>query len=91
MIPMWLKIKVPRQDGKPITLWLPLFILWMLLALLFVLCIPLWLLVSFALRQMGYGWRGLTIVSLIVETLSHLQGLMIDVKNKNDTVYLKFL
>lgn len=91
MIPMWLKIKVPRQDGRSTTLWLPLFILWMFLVLLFVICLPVWLIVSFVLRQMGYGWRGLTVVSLILETLSHLQGLVIDVKSKNETVYLKFL
>lgn len=91
MIPMWLKIKIPRENSRPTTLWLPLIVVWLPLLLLLILCLPIWLIVSFVLYEKGYRWRGLAMMPLLFETLSRLQGLMIDVKNKSNTVYLKFL
>ena len=91
MIPMWLKIKVPSRNGRSFTLWFPLILLWFLLALLFILCLPIWLIASLALRKSGYGPIGFVAVGLFFNTLWNLQGLLIDVKDKDSNIYLKFL
>ena len=62
MIPMWLKIKSLRKNRKVVTVWIPLLFLWLLLLSVFIVMIPIWFLVSYVLRQKGYGWIGFAII-----------------------------
>lgn len=91
MIPFWMKMKVPRKDRKPVTLYIPVFLAGLLILILFVLILPIWILASIVLLLAGYGWSGFIVPGLIFYTLWHLQGLEIDVESKNEMVYMKFI
>ena len=91
MIPFWMKMKVPRKEGKPVTLYIPIFLVGLLVLALFLLILPIWILASIVMLLVGYGWFGFIALGLIFNTLWHLQGLEIDVESKNEMVYMKFI
>ena len=91
MIPMWIKMKFPRKEGKPLTLYLPIFLVWILLLTLFILILPIWLFVTLMAYVLGFGWTGLVLIALIANTLWHLQGLEVDVESKKEMIYMKFI
>lgn len=91
MIPMWLALKIPREEKKPVNLYLPLIIGWLLILALFVILLPFWLIATLVARANGYGWIGFIMPGLIFNTVWHLRGLMIDVETEDDKIYLKFI
>ena len=91
MIPFWLKMKIPRKEGRPVTLYLPVFLVGLLVLALFLLILPIWLLGSLILLLVGHGWFGFIALGLIFNTFWHLRGLEIDVESKDEMVYMKFI
>jgi hypothetical protein len=91
MIPLLMKMKVPKKNRGRRTLYIPLFFAWILLFVLFVLILPIWLIASLAAYLMGYGWIGFIIVPLIVNTLWHLKGLEVDIQSPRESFCMKFL
>jgi hypothetical protein len=91
MIPMWMKIRFPVKEKRPVTLFIPLVLIWILLLVLFVLILPIWLIASLIAYLLGFGRAGLTAVPLIMTTLWHLQGLELDIGSGNKRIILKWL
>lgn len=62
MIPMLLRIRIIRETGTSLRLWIPLFIVW-IIALPFVLlalpiiCVALWLIKMNPFRTIALFWR----------------------------------
>ena len=90
MIPMILKIRIPRKQSGFINLYLPLFILWILL-------FPFFLVFSLIIGLIGFfSWcigKGNTIIHslpIIFAILWNLQGLEIDVQDKETQIYFSF-
>ena len=65
MIPVWMKLKFPRDGKKPFTLHIPLFIAWILLFIIFVLLLPIWLIIGVVAFLTGYGREGFLPVPLL--------------------------
>lgn len=87
MLPITARVLIKDQNGKGVNLWLPLFILWPVLMVLFILCLPLLLLVGL-LRICGRKKipRILPLLSAILGFLGALRGLIVDVEDKDTNV-----
>ena len=91
MIPMLIKMKIPRRTKKPITLYLPLFIAWLILFVILLVFLPILLLVALFTWHKGYGKILVLSYPMLFALLWNLQGLLIDVEYKRDTVFLSFI
>ncbi len=90
-MPMMLKLKIPKQNGGRTTLWLPLFLFWILLLPLFVLLFAVLLIAGTIASLAGYGKSGFLLVPLIFCSIWHLGGLMIDVESKDEKIFIEFV
>jgi hypothetical protein len=91
MIPMILKIKIPKAGKEPTSLYLPLFLLYILLLPVCVLLLPFYLLVLLISMLKGYGKIVLMFIPMIGAILWNLQGLKIDVHDEDTDIYLSFI
>lgn len=90
--PMLLVLAIGNRNGSAIRLWIPLFLLWPLLLLLFLVIVPFTIIIEILL-----GWRGIrpfSILIVLVEMLTNLRGLTVDVSSKvnvRDLIKIKFV
>ena len=91
MIPLIMKVKIPRPSKKPFTLYIPFFIVWLIVFVLVLILLPFLLIGSLCTWHMGYGKLMLLSIPMLFELLWHLQGLVVDVESENDRVYFKFI
>lgn len=91
MIPLWMQMKIPRREGREVTLYLPIFIGWILILALSLILFPVWLIATLVARVKGYGWIGFVFVVLLINTLWQLQGLIVDVESEDERIYMKFI
>ena len=88
MIPMILKLRVLEKDGKRFFIWLPLFLVWIIILPLLLIPIPFVLLAALIMWPSGKGpiiFHGyLTIFKLI----GCLSGLEIDIGSGNSTFFI---
>lgn len=87
MIPMAARLKV-KKKGRGVNLWLPLFLLWILLLPLGALLFVIWLiLAAFAHLSVGaaVGAAGL---ATVFRVLRHLKGLRLEVRGKEEEIVL---
>ena len=91
MIPMWLKLKIPRKASKPTTLWLPLFLVWPLVLILFILLIPIWLIGITIAYTRGYGQYVLRLPTLLISTFWYLKGLTLNIRSRDEFIYFEFI
>ena len=88
MIPMVVSVDI-RHDGEGpqrIRLWLPLFLLWLLLAPLVILLSPLWLLALLLL-----GPRALTAPMVLFDVLTSLSGTLVEVVAPDALVFIRVI
>lgn len=91
MIPMLMKIKIPRSHGNFISICFPIFLVWLLLILICLLLVPFLLLAAFLTWPRGYGKVFLLVLPMIFSILWQMQGLLIDVKDKGHHIYFSFI
>jgi hypothetical protein len=91
MIPMFLKIKIPRQRGDILTLYVPLFIAWLILIPVLILLLPFILIAAGITWNRGFGRFFLYFYPLLFSLLWNLQGLKIDVEDKEHKIYFLFI
>ena len=80
MIPLLMKMRVPRKNGKWFTLYLPIFFVWIILLLLFILILPVLIIAVLLAFILGFGWIGLRMIPLMVNTFWNLHGLEIEIQ-----------
>ncbi len=91
MLPMILKIGIPRTAKEPVNLYLPLFLVWILL-LPFALLIVFFMLIAAGLSwTSGHGRIILMIIPMSGALLWNLGGLQIDVESEEMKIYLVFI
>ena len=90
MIPMVLDMEIIHEKGKKIRLWLPLFLIWILLLPLFVLVFAVLVIAGIIAWITGYGRSVLAIIPLICESLWNLGGLKVDVEGEEEKVFIEF-
>ena len=91
MIPLFLKLQIPRKDQRPVNLYLPLFLVWLLLLPFVILLAPLVLLMAALTWSAGFGRFLLLLLPMTAALIWNLQGLMVDIKDGNDKIYLFFI
>lgn len=91
MIPLLMKIKIPRQSKHPLTLYLPLFIAWIILIAVFLLLLPIIFIMAIVSWSKGYGRLVLIFIPMVCSIFWHMQGLKIDVQDKDQHIYLSFI
>ena len=91
MIPLILKIKIPNKNGNEFKLYLPLFIGWLILLPILLLLLPLILVISVLAWNTVYGRLILYFYPILLSLLWNLQGLKIDIKDKNNQIFLSFI
>ncbi|HUD01248.1 MAG TPA: hypothetical protein VMR37_02900 [Rhabdochlamydiaceae bacterium] len=85
MLPLTARVQVKDRQGKGLNLWLPLFLLWPVLAVLFILCLPLLFLARGLLRRNKMP-KILPLLSGLLGLLAALRGLIVDVEDNNTKV-----
>jgi hypothetical protein len=91
MVPMILKIKIPRADKQQVNIYLPLFIVWLILLPILILLLPLYLFIVLISWMKGYGRLTVMFIPMLIEVIWNLKDLKIEVRDKNSYVYLSFI
>ena len=91
MIPMLLKIAVPGKNRKPVRLYLPLILIWILLLPFFVLAVLLLLIAAGLSWFSGHGRMILYMIPAAGSLLWNLGGLQIAVQNRETNIYMVFI
>lgn len=86
MIPLVLHIRVKPKSRKVFGLWLPLFILWLIVLPILAVFAPLVLIVSLLSWKYGKGRLILFSYFSIFNLIFNLSGLKIDVQSKEDNI-----
>ncbi len=89
MLPFWLRLRVDRPGRRPVRLFLPVILAWVLVFALLLVALPV-LLVAALLTPAGPGFRLLMIYPMTFALLSRLSGLTLDVGAPGRGVRLEF-
>lgn len=91
MMPMLLRLKGIDRNGKRFTLWLPLFLIYIILLPLLLITLPFVLLAALIAWPFGYGCLVLQVYMAIFKLLGCLSGLKIDIESGNRDFFIKLL
>lgn len=80
-----------QEDTNGFRLWLPIFLVWLLVAVLLLALSPLIIVVLLALWPTGWGRLGLEIIKTAGIVMCELRGLKVDVRSRYQTVYINFV
>lgn len=88
MIPMIMKIHIYERGKKCVRLWLPMFLIWILLAALVVLLSPLILLAGIVAWSYGHGRTFLFVIPMVFTMLWAMSGLRIHIEDRDKKIQL---
>ena len=91
MPPLIMKIKFPREGKKPFCMYLPVFLAWVLVLAVFLLCLPFLLIAAVFTWHQGYGKIVLAAFPMVFHLMWHARGLKIDVEGKDGLVFMSFM
>lgn len=87
-IPLLLHIQIKEREKKKVRLFIPLFLIWLLLLPILILAIPFVLIAAAITWHKGYGRAILAIIPLFLWVLGSLPGLYIQIeKPENKTLF----
>ncbi len=92
MIPMVMRLFVSDtgSERSRVNIWLPLFLVWILLLPVIVLCLLLWLILSSLARYSAVLQHGAKCFGAAAVVLWKLHGLRIDIRNRESRFILHF-
>ncbi|MCL4378404.1 MAG: hypothetical protein M1409_08530 [Actinobacteria bacterium] len=88
MIPLILKLRIKNRNQRRFGIWLPLFLLWLIVLPLLALLAPLVLLAALILWPGGKGRFVLHSYAVIFSLIFNLSGLKFDIESKDSIVYI---
>ena len=88
MIPLLMRLKIVEDDRNKINLWLPLFLIWIILLAVMILLLPFILVAALIFWILRNDIRILLIYPRLYSVLSALSGLAVRIEEKNKKVYL---
>ena len=88
MIPLILKLRIKDKNHKRFGIWLPLFLIWLIILPLLSLPAPLVLLAAFILWPSGKGRFILYSYAAIFNLIGNMSGLKVDIQSKDSIVYV---
>ena len=92
MIPMVMRLVVSDSGSSKsgVNIWLPLFLVWILLLPVLVLCLLLWLILSSLAQFSPVLHHGVKSLGAAADVLWNLDGLRVDIRNRNSRFVLHF-
>jgi hypothetical protein len=88
MIPLILKLRIKDKNQKRFGIWLPLFLLWLIILPLLAIPAPLIFLVALILWTGRYGRIVLYSYFAIFTIIWNLSGVNLDIQSKDNIFYL---
>lgn len=88
MIPVWLRIRVVKENQKKVRLFFPVIFIWIILFALLITFAPLILIASLILWPFGYGKSLLLLGPRIFSVISSLSGLVVQVEGADNQTYI---
>ena len=93
MIPMFLTLVVvqPKEEGgRNLRLWLPLFLVWILLLPIILIAVLVWGLLRLAALGSDVALRGALAMEAAVKVFWYLDGLRVDIRGRDSRFILHF-
>lgn len=90
-MPPWLMRLKVIDEGCRINLWLPLFLVWILLGALAIILLPLAIIAILVLYPFKWSREATRMVPVICSCVCGLRGLKVDVKNQKGTILIYFI
>ena len=91
MIPLIFKMRIERTDEKPFRLFIPLFLVWLVIIPLLIALSPLILLCVLILRKSGLRKLFLYFYPILFSSLGALSGLSAEFEKGEKKLSLKFI
>jgi hypothetical protein len=91
MLPMFLKMHIRERGKKGVRLWIPVFLVWILLFALMLVLLPLVLLASLLTIWKGPGLALLLFYPMVWAVLWSLSSLYVDVENSSHKILFTFI
>jgi len=91
MLPLILKIKIINENRRGIRLWLPIFLVWIVLIFVMLLLFPLVLIAAVIAIPFGYARTIILLGPYFIRILCSLRGLKVDVNSESEIVYIQFI
>ena len=88
MIPLILKLRIKDKNHKRFGIWLPLFLIWLIILPLLSLPAPLVLFAALILWSSGKGRFVLYSYAAIFNLIGNMSGLKVDIQSKDSIVYV---
>ena len=89
MMPMLMRLSGINRNGKRFTLWLPLFLIYIILLPLLLVLLPFMLLAALFAWPFGYGFLVIQAYLTIFRLLGCLSGLKIDIESGDGKFFIK--
>ena len=91
MLPMILRFKVKEPGRRGFGIWFPAIVVWIILAALMLVLLPFMLLAALVTVGRGPGPRLLLVYPLLGSILWNLDGLTVDVDQKQRALLIDFI
>ena len=88
MIPFILKLRVKDKNQRRFSIWLPLFLIWLIVLPLLAIPAPLVLIAALILWPSGKGRLVLYSYAAIFSLICNMSGLKLDIQSKDSMVYI---
>ena len=75
---------------KSVSLWIPLFLIFPIIAILLLVFMPFWLIAALVLWPMGWGKSMLMVGPVLLNCVSNLRGLEVEVENPEENILMSF-
>lgn len=90
--PMLLHLHVSTADRPRVGIWLPLFLIWLLLLPVLILALALTVLTDFFLLLFGHGFQGYTLLLVnALALLGYTRGTEIHIHNATQDIDIQFV
>ena len=91
MLPMIMRMHIRKQGQRGVRLWIPVFLVWILLFALMLVLLPLVLLASLLTIWKGPGLALLLFYPMVWAVLWSLSNLHVDVENETHKILFTFI
>lgn len=88
MIPIIMKLTIAEQGKRRVNLYLPLFLLWILLLPFLILLLPFILIAALVLWPSGWGKKILMIIPHGFSIINSLSGLLVYVEDRGKKIFI---
>ena len=85
--PVLLHLRITRRDGRPLDLWLPLFLLWPIALALAIVILPFWLLAALAWRISGRSANPWVVPWRLVVLICCLPGVSMEICESGERAF----